>query len=99
MEENIKLIILDSIEEYNDGLPLDEKISKNPSDTIYGKSSRLDSLGLVSFIVNLEQNVEDKLGKAISLADEKAMSQNQIHTKISSRLLNSLVPFINQKYG
>lgn len=75
MEENIKLIILDSIEEYNDGLPLDEKISKNPNDTIYGKSSRLDSLGLVSFIVNLEQNVEDKLGKAISLADEKAMSQ------------------------
>ena len=42
----------------------------------YGGESNLDSLGLVSLIVGLEQNIEDELEKTISLADEKAMSQN-----------------------
>ena len=43
--------------------------------SIYGGGSNLDSLGLVSFIIGLEQNIEDKFDYSISLADEKAMSQ------------------------
>ena len=43
--------------------------------TIYGNDSRLDSLGLINLIVAVEQNVEDKFDITITLADERAMSQ------------------------
>ena len=42
---------------------------------IYGDSSQLDSLALVSLIVAVEQNIEDEFGISITLADERAMSQ------------------------
>ena len=77
MKEMIINTILDSINEYNDGLLRDEQISTELDSSIYGGSSNLDSMGLVSFIVGLEQNIEDKFDQSISLADEKAMSQKK----------------------
>ena len=75
MKETILETILDSIKEYNDGLSENEQISSDLDSSIYGRSSNLDSMGLVSFIVGLEQSIEDKFDQSISLADEKAMSQ------------------------
>ena len=75
MKETIIETILDSINEYNDGLSKNEQISSDLDSSIYGGSSNLDSMGLVSFIVGLEQSIEDKFDQSISLADEKAMSQ------------------------
>ena len=45
-------------------------------DTIlFGKEGVLDSMGLVTLIVAVEQAIEDRYEKAAGLADEKAMSQ------------------------
>ena len=45
-------------------------------DTIlFGKEGVLDSMGLVTLIIAVEQAIEDKYDKAAGLADEKAMSQ------------------------
>jgi acyl carrier protein len=44
---------------------------------LLGGSGILDSLGLVSLIISVEQGIEDALGISISLADEKAMSQSR----------------------
>ena len=68
-------IIVGTIKEYNNGLSKDMQISSDLGSSIYGGSSNLDSMGLVSFIVGLEQSIEDKFDQSISLADEKAMSQ------------------------
>lgn len=42
---------------------------------LVGGSAVLDSLGLVTLIVDLEQRVEDELGHALTLANERAMSR------------------------
>ncbi len=42
---------------------------------LYGKHGCFDSLGLVSVILGLEQKVNDRLETTISIADERAMSQ------------------------
>ena len=76
MKETIIDTILDSIKEYNEGISKDEQISSDLDSSIYGESSNLDSMGLVSFIVGLEQSIEDKFDQSISLADERAMSQS-----------------------
>ena len=40
------------------------------------RGRRLDSLSLVSVIVDVETAVADELGKAVSLTDDKAMTQD-----------------------
>ncbi len=42
---------------------------------LFGKDGGLDSMGLVTLIVAVEQALEDRYEKAAGLADEKAMSQ------------------------
>ena len=76
MEINdIQTLIFESMKMLNEQFP-DEKQLELKSDTIlFGKGAKLDSLGLVNLIVLVEENTLDKLGKAITLADERAMSQ------------------------
>jgi D-alanine--poly(phosphoribitol) ligase subunit 2 len=42
---------------------------------LFGEKGMFDSVGLVSLVVSLEEAIEDRLGAAVSLADQKAMSQ------------------------
>jgi acyl carrier protein len=76
MEINeIQSLIFESMKMLNEQFP-DEKQLELKSDTIlFGKGAKLDSLGLVNLIVLVEENTLDKLGKSITLADERAMSQ------------------------
>ena len=85
-------IIVETIKEYNDGLSKDIQISSDLDSSIYGGSSNLDSMGLVSFIVGLEQSIEDKFDQSISLADEKAMSQKSS----PYQNINSLADYISK---
>ena len=48
--------------------------SLNEDTPILGKGSSLDSLGLVTLLVNIEQKIEDTMNINITIADEKAMS-------------------------
>ena len=92
MNKKVIETILETIEEYNDDLSKDMQISTDLDSSLYGRSSSLDSMGLVSFIVGLEQNIEDKFNQSISLADEKAMSQ-----KTSPyQNINSLADYISK---
>ena len=71
MQERIVEII---IEETN--AVLEEHVSDMNNDTaLFGKSGLLDSMGLVSMIVAVEQDVEDEFDKNVTIADARAMSQ------------------------
>lgn len=61
-----------NILEEND-VQLDGKL--DASTTLLGRQSVLDSLGLVTLLVDLEQQIEEKYNIAITLADDRAMSQ------------------------
>ena len=67
-------MIFESYREINNSLAAEEKIKSLPLVPLYGEKSSMDSLGLVSFLINLEQKIEDQLGITITIADEKAMS-------------------------
>jgi len=65
--------------DFKPGEPLDGSF------ILYGKNGALDSLGLVNLIVGVEQAVEDKCGCSITLADERALSQeNSPFTTVNS---------------
>ena len=46
-----------------------------PSSDLFGGDSPLDSMDLVALVVDLEEQLRDVFGKEITLADERAMSQ------------------------
>jgi acyl carrier protein len=44
---------------------------------LFGDSGVLDSMGLVSLVIAVEQAVQDAFGAPVALADEKALSRRQ----------------------
>lgn len=49
--------------------------SLGESTRLFGEQGILDSMGLVSLVVAVEQAIDDKYGKSVALADERALSQ------------------------
>jgi D-alanine--poly(phosphoribitol) ligase subunit 2 len=75
MKPKIIDIILHEVSELNEQLDQKVAIEDGENAGLYGLTGVLDSLGLVTLIVAVEQAIEDELGLVISLADERAMSQ------------------------
>ena len=51
-------------------------LSSPTEDTrLFGEKSGLDSMGLVTLIVDLEESVHTRFGKTLVIADERAMSR------------------------
>ncbi len=53
--------------------PAEEPIAAETA--LFGPSGLLDSIGLVSVIVELEQKLSDRAGRDVSLMDDRALSQ------------------------
>ncbi len=76
MQQNDVLkLIYAAIDEVNLALPPERQIEKSPETQLFGRASKLDSLGLVNLIVASEAQITQTTGAAITLADERAMSQ------------------------
>lgn len=72
--EKIQQLVFAVIEDVNAQLPDGHQLQQSEDAVLFGKGGQLDSLGLVNFIVAVEQKIEDELDKTLTLADEKAMS-------------------------
>lgn len=55
-----------------EGRPAPELRTDTP---LYAKDGLLDSMGIVSLVIAVEQALEDREGISIALADEKALSR------------------------
>jgi acyl carrier protein len=88
IEKIICQIIDESINELNEELPADKQLDKDPDTPLFGKSGKIDSLGLVRFIVSVEQKIEENFGDSIMLADEKAFAQKVSPFKTLGSFIN-----------
>jgi len=92
MTNKIEKIIIDSLIELNEELDNNQLDNPTKETKLYGLDGILDSLALVSLIMDLEERVSDEFDKDIVLADEKAMSQrNSPFNKV-----NTLTLYIEQ---
>ena len=93
MQSRIQRTIFTAIENLNEEretpLPLE------PSTPLLGPDSGVDSLSLVSLIVDIEQSLEEELGFSIVLADERAMSLK----RSPFRTVGSLVEYVTSLVG
>jgi acyl carrier protein len=75
MKNDILDAVYAGIDQVNRQNPGSKQIKKAPDTPLYGSASDLDSLGLISLVVAVEQTVEQKLNTPITLVDDKALSQ------------------------
>lgn len=84
-------LIYSAIDEYNDGLPEGHGLVKAPDTPLYGRESHLDSLGLVSLIVDVEYAVGEEYGCTITLTNDRALSQRGSPFRTVSTLADYIV--------
>lgn len=72
--DTIVSAILDAIATANRSRTEQDRLAVAPDAPLYGRGSSLDSLGLVSLLFDVEDNLR-RSGIDVSLSDEQAMSQ------------------------
>jgi acyl carrier protein len=84
-------LIIAAVEDLKDEREVSLPDPVNESTVLFGREGIFDSLGLVSLIVDVEQQIEDH-GVSITLGDERAVSQK--HSPF--RTVRSLTDYICQ---
>lgn len=74
-QESVLEIIFRALHNLNDEMDDDNKFEVSATTCLFGTDATLDSLSLVSVIVDVEADVSTALGRSISLTDDRAMSQ------------------------
>jgi acyl carrier protein len=73
--ELIEELILGALNDVNDEQPEDERIEVGPSTPLFGPDAQIDSLALVSVIVDVETALNVDYDLPISLTDDRAMTR------------------------
>jgi len=75
MVMNLMPLIVQVLQEVSEQQKLNIMTNLDGKTPLFGQNGILDSLGLVTLVVTVEQAITDAFGVSISLADEQAMSQ------------------------
>lgn len=74
-KDSVQAIIFQALNNINDERGPDEQLVVDLDTRLFGSDAVLDSLSLVSVIVDVEAAVSDASGRDLSLTDDRAMSQ------------------------
>ena len=90
-KQEIRSLIFKALKNINDERQQEDKFFIDLETPLFGQGATLDSLSLVSMIVDIESDLAELVGFDISLTDDRAMSQE------SSPFANvkSLTDYIN----
>lgn len=86
-------LILDIARQLQEGEEIEFEGELTADSALFGKEGMLDSLGLVSLVVAVEQAIEDKFEVSVALADEKALSQSSS----PYRTVNTLAEYASEQ--
>ena len=95
-KDEIYKIVESQLNELNNTLPEDQRFSVSKDTILFGRGSSIDSMSLVSVIVDLESFFFDEKGLEISLTDDKAMTREISPFDNVNNLVDYLLEVINQ---
>jgi acyl carrier protein len=75
-KEELYKIVMKQLEDLSETLPEDQKFLVSRETILFGRGSSIDSMSLVSVIVDLEGFFFDEIGLEISLTDDNAMTRD-----------------------
>jgi acyl carrier protein len=95
--EKVVKIVINQVEQLRDSLTEEQKFEVNMDTKLFGNNSNIDSLSLVSIIVDLEMLFSEEYGFDLSLTDDRAMTR-EISPFISiTSLADYIVEIINNQ--
>jgi D-alanine--poly(phosphoribitol) ligase subunit 2 len=97
MREKVSSIVFNVLREFNEIYEKQIPLQLGESIPLFGKEGQLDSLGLVSVVVSIEQALEDQMGVSIILADEKAMSQKTSPFRTAGSLIEYICNLLQEE--
>ena len=71
----IEALVFEALETLNTELPSDQQVAINATTALFGADATLDSLSLVSVIVDVETGLTLRFEREISLTDDRAMAR------------------------
>jgi acyl carrier protein len=74
-EREVEAVIYKAIEALNAERGPADQIARSAETTLFGVDSQIESLGLVSLIVDVETTLNAEHGLAVSLADDRALAR------------------------
>jgi acyl carrier protein len=96
-KENIVNLLLATLKAHFDEINETVDLSEGENIKLFGGGGLLDSIGLVTFIVEVEERLEDEFDVSVVLADEKAMSRRTSPFSRVSYLVDYIFEILNQE--
>jgi acyl carrier protein len=93
--DKVEAIIFAALEALNAERGPDEQLALSPDTRLFGPDAVLDSLSLVSVMVDVETQASDEFGRAISLTDDRAMNR----TPVPFTSVSALTAYIEELLG
>ena len=75
VRDAVRGIIFEALASLNDELPEGERVAIAEDTLLFGGESTIDSLSLVSVIVDVETAVSTRFGRSVALTDDRAMGR------------------------
>ena len=97
--EDINQMIYEAIDELNVDLPDADKLEKSMESVLFGMGGRLSSIDLVNLVVAVEERIEEQFGIPVSLADERAMSEERSPLSTVGTLANYIDTLLKELGG
>ena len=94
-KSDITQVVLSAIEMANHGREDNNQIPVKKDTPLYGKKGYLDSMSLVSFLIEIEESLMDK-DVQVNLSDEKAMSQSRSPFLSVDTLVDYIETLVNE---
>jgi len=92
----ILVLILNRLKSLGVELQKPALIEATEQTRLFGDKADLDSMGLVTLIADLEYDLQQNLGRTVSLVDEKAMSRLTSPFRRVDYLADYLVELLNE---
>jgi acyl carrier protein len=95
MRQRVLEIVRGAVDDLNEELGYDELRNPNENTGLHGGEQGIDSLSLVSLIVDLEGQISSEFSADVVLADEKAMSSRNSPYRTVGALVDFIVERLN----
>jgi acyl carrier protein len=89
--ENVTEMLKNAIKSFNDSTDNSYNLKFDESLVLFGRKGKLDSIGLVNFVVAIEEEIESTTGETIVLGDDIALSQDDNPFQSISTLIDYIV--------
>lgn len=97
LRNDVLQIIFEALKSLNEELPTDQQVALSENTLLFGGESTIDSLSLVSVIVDVETAISTQFDRPVALTDDRAMSREPSPFTSVRTLTDFVVELLTEK--